>query len=80
MKTIGNNNYFNSKKEVIEFLKKFNFKYNIPDLDNKNQRYCIELNNEKTEVVYCSIESGYNCIYNSHVFYDNNRVKDFVKA
>lgn len=70
------------RKSLEQFIllnqKKFN--YEIPDLEQK-QRYCIEVNDDETKIIYGAIETiENNAIINVRCFFDNSHAYDFSKA
>lgn len=67
-------NYFDEKQSAVEFLKKFNFEYVVPDLMD-NERYCIELTKDLSNVYYCEVERvGSGMIYHRRPFYDRDKM------
>lgn len=71
-----------NRKSLEQFIllnqKKFN--YEIPDLEQK-QRYCIEVNDDETKIIYGAIETiENNAIINVRCFFDNSHAYDFSKA
>lgn len=74
------NNYFTTKESVCAYLKKYNFKYVIPDL-RRNQRYCVKLNDKLDGVNFCSVESvANNVVFYIQPFYDCDKAYKFTKA
>ncbi|KZL91637.1 hypothetical protein [Clostridium magnum] len=71
-------NYFDNREDCKKFLDSFNFEYFIPYFHDwiGYNRYTVQLNEECTKVVYCSLDSVEDgLVKDSFPFFDIERLK-----
>lgn len=71
--------HFETKQECETFLNDYDFKYRVPNYDNSNGQYTVELTKDLKKVVWCAFEFiGSGHIYDTQEFYnrDNMSYKD----
>lgn len=71
-------NYFDNREDCKKFLDSFNFEYFIPYFHDwvGYNRYTVQLNEECTKVVYCSLDSVKDgLVKDSFPFFDIERLK-----